>query len=742
MSGHLDTWTTSPQAAVATLKSHAGQKQANKFLPMSYGSAAANNVFAFFQALDAFDRNPTDANFATLQQCMQILDLRAVRLQEDPNSVMFYPNPSATPYKTCINLIWRFGSTQDRSDPSTLGNPLMQAGIFNPHEGQDMTDDAVISQHLAAPQNKYVLSNALAPQAVPDPNYTPNQPISAGNTKLDADPSHANDTPFDIAVMAIRQLYPHGVGIVTHGHGFPTPPSGPPMETLLIWNGVDRDFRPTGNDAPFPALFSIALAIELATDMAATDHNSVVVNAGISRGVPGSLVFADGAVGTITSMGPQGSALRIAQGNSEDTSDNVIHTLGGAKLNVFNQGPNAATAKDQYMIVELGQVYRVPNSKQMAAYNRAWAQAMNWYMLYDPNIHNPWRLPADLQAQVGNNMGLYAQLFNPDFVRARQADPTFPFTPQTGGSVAPTPAPTTATTSEYELETESPTPAPIAPTLVPTIPSTFAPSIPTIAATPAPTKGGTINNGQCMFWTFYPNDVNSVLQLGVTIGGQTATLQIANGLVTIRQGNKVIKTQLTPLYANLAPGAGVVFEAKNDASGFSLLSQGNIIVAPGTLASGSAKVEFTPTETFTIKSINYQQCMSRRDLLQGTADETDRTPQTKTDFLPQFSAIRRERLPEVEQVGPDAELKVPPRMGEIPAPDTLTVLLGIAAILAGFIGLRRMSRTSSRRTSLAAKPEAIPKAEALVFTEPMTFAQAAALVGKGETPEQSRTPEV
>lgn len=372
----------------STLSPHIGQKYPrNKFAPPSSNVQA--NIKAFVQALHDYEANPSAAGVTQLNNLMTALKLSAVRLQERANdSVIFYPNDVAGKQPiTCGGVLtWRFGSAP-------------QFFVFDPHSGQDGTISAVTTQFLAGA--KGLLSHAFNPNVADNPSFKGN-PITPSNIRRFADPAHSNTTAFVPFVTKLYSLYDYGC-TVTHGM------SGKPNFQLVSNN----DFRAQFLQGPrsFDALMTIALALQNLP----TNPNVVVVEGS----VPGYVVK-NGTKVPLMSTNNRNSPIR--QGNSVgDNSDCVGHMANGAQA-PFNMGKQT----DRVFFVEFGPNFRGKNSNLMKMFAAAQAQAAAWYAAYDPSIQNPYALAKNFP-DVYNNMALYPQLFDPQFIANYKAHGTNPF---------------------------------------------------------------------------------------------------------------------------------------------------------------------------------------------------------------------------------------------------------------------------------------------------------------------------
>ncbi len=379
-----------------------------KFAPPTAQTAA--NIKAFLTALVAYEASPTAAGVTTLNNLLTALDMSAIRLQESPNdAVVFYPNPTAnktTPIVTGITFVWRFGAVQVPGDPTTYNNPLPQFFVYDPHPGQDGTIHVINTQFFAGA--KCLVSHYFNPNVADNPNFKGN-PITGANIARFADPSHSDTTAFVPFVERIYSLFPHAGSTITHGMVG--------SATNQIWATTNYKARFLQNGTPdFAALLAIAMGIQEAAN--STPLLPLKTSATLCAPLPGYIVR-NGNTAPLTSLQNPNSPWRWEKGVGDNT-DSLGHMADGG-------GPfSISTQTDNSLLLEFSYKVRKFNAPQMGIFALAQANACKWYTQYDPTIHNPWKLAANFP-DVYNNMALYPNLFDPDFIKAYKANGTNPY---------------------------------------------------------------------------------------------------------------------------------------------------------------------------------------------------------------------------------------------------------------------------------------------------------------------------
>jgi hypothetical protein len=391
----------SSQNFIQTLSPHVGQMTPSyKFAPPSATTMA--NLTAFLQALDQYDQNPSDALITQLNNLMQQLDISAIRLQELENdAVIFYPNhPNGqTPFVTGVTLVWRFGLTKETGNAATLNNPLPQFIIFDPHPGQDGTLNAITTQFLAGA--KVLVSHLFNPNVAKNPNFKGN-PITHSNIKRFSDPAHSDTTAFVPVGQTLFTIYPKATCTITHGMG------GKPNLQLLAGNDYNSRFFQNGT-LSFDLLLSIALATQqTATGAIAFPNNPNFLM--IESPLPGRV----NVNGKSVPLASRTNVNAVVHSHVDvDNSDTVGHMANGVtKHSVFGYG----TQSDRGFFVEFGARFRTPGSYLMSLFAKAQIQANEWYAVYDPTIHDPWKLAQNFP-DVYNDMTLYKNLYDPTFIQ-------------------------------------------------------------------------------------------------------------------------------------------------------------------------------------------------------------------------------------------------------------------------------------------------------------------------------------
>lgn len=407
----VNQFTVSKTNFVSTLQPHIGQKTPRgKFAPPT--QATQTNLRLFIQALHDYENAPSADLMTKLNGLMKSLDISAIRLQESPNDcVIFYPNPTKdanTPIVCGVTITWRFGAVQVPGNAATYNN-IPQMFIFDPHSGQDGTIQTVTTQFMTGA--KGIVSHYFNPNVAPNPNYKGGQ-INAGNIKRFSDPAHSDTTAFVPAVKGIYQVFPKASGTISHGM------VGKPNFQLIANNDYKAHFLSNGEPS-FCALLTIAMAIETLppdTSPSFPINPNVVV---VEGSVPG-YIMNQGAKVPLISATNRASPVRLNSGIG-DNSDCIGHMANGAS-DVFNLG----TQTDKVMFIEFGPNFRGANSHLMKIFAAAQKNAQNWYMQYDPTIHDPWQL-AKRFPDVYNNMALYPKLYDQKFIAEYKANGTNPF---------------------------------------------------------------------------------------------------------------------------------------------------------------------------------------------------------------------------------------------------------------------------------------------------------------------------
>lgn len=376
----VDRFETSPKSALQTMRDYTGIRV--KYIAPSQDYK--NNMITLIQALRKHDNNPSKDNVNAVMRALKSLNMSGLRLKEDPNCLIFFPNDIATAGDG-VTLLWRVGKVKVNGEPNTHKNPVNNAFISNEHMKKDFADKMGIAMFLKA-NLKGMLCNGVAFGCSPRPS-----PCQGASVK-ESDVSHSDTPLYFTAIKELVKQYPKAPVSNLHGmQGFYDKPDGTKGRLLrraIFVNNFNDQFL-TNGQVSWPLLFAIALAQQ--------DIPPYTVAFG-SR-LPGSIVDKDG--NKVRLANPEGNSYFI-QFNGNNNISNVpghVANGGGCKYR--------GTQLDMSMHMEFGPEYREEGALQdkvVAAFN----QALYWYTKYKPEVHNVWTLPSEIK----ENMRKYPEYFD------------------------------------------------------------------------------------------------------------------------------------------------------------------------------------------------------------------------------------------------------------------------------------------------------------------------------------------
>lgn len=333
----------------------AGKGRANTYHKPSV--TVTTKTINLFEALNAFDINPTDITFESVKQILRMLELKAVRVAGSPEWI--YITPDADPQKekakwerialnTQFNLSWHVGSKS-------------KVGASDEHNGGDGAF-RVVGELVAQSTNlKLVMSNALHR----------NTSQRAKNGRFPADWAHSTTT-IDYPVMAY--LAQRDFSII-NVHGWASRMYG------LFVNNRTSNFT---HERSLPTMIGIALA-QTFRDV----NNKKFVFGGV---IPGSIIV-NGKKILLSPANDQKSApnalfYRATGVHNTNVIGNLIHNVQANKNHVNRfKYDSGNSCHIEFGIVRDG---RGDLRKFAAAINLA----AYWMNNYKPEL-NPWKVVKD-----------------------------------------------------------------------------------------------------------------------------------------------------------------------------------------------------------------------------------------------------------------------------------------------------------------------------------------------------------
>jgi hypothetical protein len=376
----------------------AGLKQ--PFLFKIPGKEVKQDVVKLLRMLQDYENDPSADKIAALNKQIEKLDLGVIRPNEEQDTVLiFYPKRErGQAFEVGAVYGRRFGKVKVNGDPST--GTVNNFCHIEEHVGQDGTTDVGIVEFMEG-QGKFFLLNASSPHVKPNPGK--------GRIKYFSDPAHSNTTIFEPFLEELLQnQHPDMPVVITHGMS-----SEKPNFQLLMGNCFNGKFFRNGRNS-FANLLAIALAQQDIGKSGVAVSSTIpgfIVRDGkkISmspkpNGTPGALKQPRSVINTNVS-GHIGNFAQNSLINRGRQTDRTIHLECGVRVRAVEKNPNRPN------------IYRTK-------FSAALQNAIHWYGLYDPAIHDPWALEQRFP-EVYNDMSKYGELFKPEFMAEYRKRPEY-----------------------------------------------------------------------------------------------------------------------------------------------------------------------------------------------------------------------------------------------------------------------------------------------------------------------------
>jgi hypothetical protein len=371
-----------------------------------------NNALAV--SVDTAMVNQLLTRLTGLMEELELVTIRSLESAASKNWIMFAPRPTGrSPVKIAMVLVYRFGFIKDQPGPGTgqdrpvgpgTGSGTVDnLGLISEHSIADGTESLTAELFLKC-NAKFIVANFFRPHAVPNP-----EPLTGPHKgiKYLTDPAHSDTTIFlPVLVNLFQKKFTKMPVIIMHGMGDPL---GKEYQ-VLMGNCYPR-FRKDGWRS-----FANLLAISFGTEDYYTSPENkeadlpspVVVVQGY---IPNSVLKAGKTVPMSSTPGMTNGALGRTQGAITSNVSGHIRYFAENPFGLIlkdHECPDNAIHMETTGFIRTNKLAKSPNRDKFV---KVVMRAMRWYHMYDPCIHDPYRL-FERFPERSRNMKLYDQLFS------------------------------------------------------------------------------------------------------------------------------------------------------------------------------------------------------------------------------------------------------------------------------------------------------------------------------------------
>lgn len=375
----LELFPISTKDIYATVRPYLGQRK--EFIEPSDTTKADYN--SLITAIWEYEQNPSKTNLKEVKNLLTVLDLKGIRIQEDPNILLLYPDD---PVKVGVTLLWRMGAVQVPGDPATYNEPLLPLALSNEHAGKDNTL-FIAHRLLLGTDAKFMLAPAIHPMA--SKKASDCQPKRA-----ESDPAHSLQTLyFPVMAHILKRVFPYFTVLNIHSM------KDHERMKLLLVNNYNNQYLTNGNSS-FPLMCAMSIA-SMPDEIETTPLKKTI---SIASMLPGFTV-SDGIKKPLSSPNKPDDTM-FANVQNPHTSNVIGHLADGGACNRGKQ------QLDKSMHIEFSPLYC---SKKLSLRTQAIIQAIKlgtqMYVRYNIEKHNPWTLQ-EQYPKIYNDVRKYPRLFN------------------------------------------------------------------------------------------------------------------------------------------------------------------------------------------------------------------------------------------------------------------------------------------------------------------------------------------